>query len=405
MRAVPHRRREIARCRPSPTGGARWRPVADGQMRAGMRRRREVIATEPGVKREVVLERRQIELAEAARRSAARGRQVRRACALDDREIAEATPRERREIGGAALGRGQVERSRSPPRARRGRAAGFADGRSREPKLLANPGAAPAGGAIGAGGAMPRAFADGRSIEPKPPPPAVGGGGTAGRSTSKLNGFAAAGAGIGGAIGAAIGGGPAGFAPSFEGVAFIAGSPASPASAGRSRSSRPPNATCGGPRAQAAGGGGIGGAAGFAAWRAGLRRGRLHRGEPDVAEIEIGRHGRRPAAAGGGRRRARLRGETDHRRLFRRRGLHRRQVDAARRGGCRRRRALRRIQDEERVPALRATHLQAGRRYAPLVDLIGRFAGLALDLQHVTQEAITGRYDVVKAGSPCLPHH
>lgn len=40
------------------------------------------------------------------------------------------------------------------------------------------------------------------------------------------------------------------------------------------------------------------------------------------------------------------------------------------------------------MPALRASHLEPRRRDAPLVDLIGRFAGLALDLEHVDRKGI-----------------
>lgn len=40
------------------------------------------------------------------------------------------------------------------------------------------------------------------------------------------------------------------------------------------------------------------------------------------------------------------------------------------------------------MPALRASHLESRRRDAPLVDLIGRFAGLALDLEHVDGKGI-----------------
>jgi hypothetical protein len=55
------------------------------------------------------------------------------------------------------------------------------------------------------------------------------------------------------------------------------------------------------------------------------------------------------------------------------------------RGGSSLRRRSRgevRVRHREGVPALRATHLQPRRRNASLVDLVGRLAGLALDLQH-----------------------
>jgi hypothetical protein len=41
------------------------------------------------------------------------------------------------------------------------------------------------------------------------------------------------------------------------------------------------------------------------------------------------------------------------------------------------------------VPALRASHLEAGLGDAALVDLIRSLTGLALDLEHVYTEAIT----------------
>jgi hypothetical protein len=42
--------------------------------------------------------------------------------------------------------------------------------------------------------------------------------------------------------------------------------------------------------------------------------------------------------------------------------------------------------DDERVPTLRASHLQARGWHPPFVDLVGRFARLALDLQHRVEE-------------------
>jgi hypothetical protein len=56
-------------------------------------------------------------------------------------------------------------------------------------------------------------------------------------------------------------------------------------------------------------------------------------------------------------------------------------------GGCwRQRRARAGCFDLEARPALRASHLQAGRRNSPFVDLIGSFAPRALDFKHRNSE-------------------
>ena len=56
--------------------------------------------------------------------------------------------------------------------------------------------------------------------------------------------------------------------------------------------------------------------------------------------------------------------------------------DARRRRGRSRTSSHARVLHHERVPTLGASHLQSGRRDSPLVDLVGRLAGLALDFQH-----------------------
>jgi hypothetical protein len=91
---------------------------------------------------------------------------------------------------------------------------------------------------------------EGRSTEPNPPPPDAGGDAcppSAGRSTSKLNAGGGAGAGAAGTAAAVLCACPPYFGPA--GRLTAAGRPTSPASAGRSRSSRPGSddgAICGG---------------------------------------------------------------------------------------------------------------------------------------------------------------
>ena len=52
--------------------------------------------------------------------------------------------------------------------------------------------------------------------------------------------------------------------------------------------------------------------------------------------------------------------------------------------------ALRWIRHQKRMPALRASHLEAGRRNAALVDLIRSLARLALDLEHAPERLSHG---------------
>jgi hypothetical protein len=139
-----------------------------------------------------------------------------------------------------------------------------------------------------------------------------------------------------------------------------------------------------------------------------LRRRQVRRNDGQVALLqkaerrgEVGWEGR----ASGGRRRLRRR-DAEH--LVGRRRPHRgarggtsrgrrrgdRRASRRRRTSCRRtrrsggRRCLRwsprraRVGHEKRLPALRATHLEAGGRDATLIDLIRRLARVALDLQH-----------------------
>ncbi len=127
----------------------------------------------------------------------------------------------------------------------------------------------------------------------------------------------------------------------------------------------------------------------------GERRGRRRR------VLRDGRHargrrllhgGQRETVIEGGRRWSRRRGGTrghrrglstgaecpyPHHRLF-----HFRPIARGITRGYWRRCTLRRIGDEKRMPALWASHLEAGRRNAALVDLIRSLAGLALDLEH-----------------------
>ncbi|AKU99449.1 hypothetical protein AKJ09_06113 [Labilithrix luteola] len=52
------------------------------------------------------------------------------------------------------------------------------------------------------------------------------------------------------------------------------------------------------------------------------------------------------------------------------------------------------------MPALRASHLQARFWNPALVNLVRRFARLALDLQHLVWKAITGRKTFAKPWHP-----
>ena len=122
-----------------------------------------------------------------------------------------------------------------------------------------------------------------------------------------------------------------------------------------------------------------------------LRHRGLHSREREpVVEVER----RRAGCRRGGSRRRRCGGSRRHRGRFSgaeradadHRLLHFRPVRGGRTGDLRRRRgrscSFRRVRYQKRMPALGATHLEAGRRNTALVDLIRSLAGLALDLEH-----------------------